>query len=283
MKWYSKYLPVFEKPLDFSETERINLIRANLKKLQSDNPLVSVVVIAHNEEQRLLACLWSLSESLTSYPIEIIGVDNNSSDRTAEIYEVVGIPWYFEEKKGPGYARSCGSIHAKGRYYVCIDSDTIYPQKYIETLVSRLHKKGVVAVSSLWSFMPDERFPAWKLNIFEFSRDLNLLLQSFKRPELCVRGMVFAYNHEYGKKAGYRCDIIRGEDGMMAFELKQYGKIDFIWDRKARAITSNSMLYAQGGLFNAYIIRVKMALTRIRGYFVKSKEYKNMDSNLIKK
>lgn len=282
MKWYSKYLPVFEQPFDSSNAELIENIRSRLKRLQSDQPLVSVVIIAHNEEQRLLACLWSLSESKTHYPIEFIGVDNNSSDRTSEVYNALGIPWYLEEKKGPGYARSCGSIHAKGKYYVCIDSDTMYPPMYIETLVSRLEKAGVVAVSSLWSFVPDKRFPAWKLHIFEFARDLNLWIQSFKRPELCVRGMVFAYNHVYGKKIGYHCNIIRGEDGMLAFELKQYGKIDFVWNRKARAITSNSMLYAQGGLFNAYRIRMKIAWKRAKGYFVKSNEYKNMDSNMIK-
>lgn len=282
MKWYKKYLPVFEKPYDATNTVVIEEVKTKLKKLQCSQPLVSVVVIAHNEDQRLLACLWSLSDNCTTYPIEIIGVENNSSDRTADIFEASGIPWYFEEQKSCGYARNCGRMHAKGKYYICIDSDTMYPPLYIETLVRMLEKPGIVAVSSLWSFLPEKRFPAWKLVIYESLRDINLWFQSFKRPELSVRGMVFAYNLEFGKNVDYRCDIIRGEDGMMAFGLKQYGKIAFVRSRKARAMSSSNTLRNQGSLFHAYSIRLSLAIKRLRGYFMKSEFYKDQDSNLIK-
>lgn len=40
-------------------------------------------------EKHLLACLWSLSEMQCKYPVEIIGVDNESKDRTAEIFQAV--------------------------------------------------------------------------------------------------------------------------------------------------------------------------------------------------
>jgi glycosyltransferase involved in cell wall biosynthesis len=282
MKWYSKYLSVFEKPFDDNNTATIQEVRTKLQKLQSNQPLVSVVVIAHNEEQRLLACLWSLSESTTSYPLEIIGVENNSSDRTAAVFEASGIPWYFEEKKSCGHARNCGRMHAKGKYYICIDSDTMYPPLYIEMLVRKLEKPGIVAVSSLWSFVPDKKFPTWQLFLYEKARDLNLWLQSFNRPELSVRGMVFAYNLEYGRKIEYRCDIIRGEDGMMAFGLKKYGKIAFVRNKKARAMSSSNILYAQGSMYNAIKIRLKLVWKRLSCYFVKATIYKDQDTNLIK-
>lgn len=282
MKWYSKYLSVFEKPFDPSQVELFQEIRTNLEKLQSNNPVVSVVVIAHNEETRLLSCLWSLSNQKTKYPMEIIGVENNSSDRTADVFRASGIPWYFEEKKSCGYARNCGRMHARGKYYICIDSDTMYPPLYIEKLVDKLEEPGIVAVSSLWSFVPDKQFPAWKLYIYETLRDISLWLQSYKRPELSVRGMVFAYNLEFGRKVDYRCDIKRGEDGAMAFGLKKYGKIAFVRDRKARAISSSDTLRAQGGLFTAYQIRLKLLFKNIRGYFTKLDYYKDEDSNMIK-
>ena len=83
-----------------------------------------------------------------------------------------------------GYARRCGLNHARGKYYICIDSDTMYPKKYIETLVKTLEKPDTVAVSSLWSYIPDKQHPWLAVKIYEFLRDLHLLLQSFKRPEL---------------------------------------------------------------------------------------------------
>ena len=49
--------------------------------------------------------------------------------------------------------------------------------------------------------------------------------------------MVFAYRIEEGKKVGFRVDIKRGEDGSLALGLKKYGKLFFLHNKKARAIT----------------------------------------------
>ena len=62
MAWYKKYLSVYNKPFISSNQTEIQFITNKLKKLQSKNPLVTVSVIAYNEEKNLLACLWSLSE-----------------------------------------------------------------------------------------------------------------------------------------------------------------------------------------------------------------------------
>lgn len=87
MIWYSKYLQVYEKPFAEAPVSVIEEVRQNIAKLQSDEPLVSVSIIGYNEEKHLLACLWSLSEMQCKYPVEIIGVDNESKDCTAEIFQ----------------------------------------------------------------------------------------------------------------------------------------------------------------------------------------------------
>ena len=91
--WYDKYLTIYGKP--FSEVPQyiIDETRERLAALQSKEPLASIVVIGYNEETHLQACLWAISEIKCKYPIEIIGVDNDSKDRTAEIYEKSGIPY----------------------------------------------------------------------------------------------------------------------------------------------------------------------------------------------
>jgi len=282
MNWYTKYLPVYEKPFSEASKEAILEVNEKLKELVCENPIVSVVVIAHNEEKRLLSCLWSLSETTCKYPLEIIGVDNNSTDRTAEVFESVGLKYYTELQKSCGYARRCGLEHAKGKYYICIDSDTMYPPKYIETLVDELMKPGIVAVSSLWSYIPDKDHPWWGLKIYEFLRDIHLFIQSFKRPEYSVRGLVFAYEIEYGRKVGYRVDIKRGEDGSMAFGLKKYGKIAFVKKRRARAVTGYGTVGSDGSLFNSFKVRLIKYTKGYSKYFTSVKEIKDEDSNLIK-
>ena len=62
MAWYSKYLSIYEKPFSEVPDDVIISTRERLAAMQSDNPLVSIVVIAYNEEKHLQACLWALSE-----------------------------------------------------------------------------------------------------------------------------------------------------------------------------------------------------------------------------
>jgi glycosyltransferase involved in cell wall biosynthesis len=283
MRWYKKYLPVFEKPFAEAPAEIVDQIKERLAKLQSDKPVASVVVIAYNEEQRLLSCLWSLSDTKCKYPIEIFGVDNNSKDRTQDVYRAAGVRFYNETKQSCGYARNRGLQEAKGKYYICIDSDTMYPPDYIENHIKQLEKPGVVASSALWSYVTGREYPPLFMFFYELLRDVHLFFQSFKRPELSVRGLVFAYNIEYGKKVGYRVDIIRGEDGSMALGLKKFGKIKFIRSRKSRAVTGTSTLKSDGNVFRSFRRKIMASLKNAGGYFISRDIYKDEDSNMVKK
>ena len=199
------------------------------------------------------------------------------------MFEATGIPVYFEEKKSCGYARRCGLNHARGKYYICIDSDTMYPPHYIETMITGLQKPGVIAVSSLWSFMPDTNHSKWGLKMYELLRDLYIRAIYLNRPERGVRGMVFAYIAEYGRKVGYRVELVRGEDGSMALGLRKYGKIKLITSRKARALTASNTLDADGSLFDSFKVRVTRALKNFNFFFTKqTKPSQDEESNLIK-
>lgn len=157
VKWYKTYLEVYGKSFDEISDDSIRKVKRQLKERQNDSPLVSVVLIAHNEERHLISCIWSLSENHCHFPIEIIAVNNNSTDKTEEVLKSLGVTYYNETKKGPGYARQCGLDHAKGKYHICIDADTLYPPHYIETHVKYLMNPKVACTFSLWSFMVDER------------------------------------------------------------------------------------------------------------------------------
>lgn len=141
--WYDRYLSIYGKGLDELPDTVLDEINNNLARQQSEEPLVSVVVIAYNEERRLPACLWSLSELQTKYPIEILGVNNNSKDRTEEVYRRLAIPYFNEPKQSPGFARRCGLEHARGKYHFCVDADTFYPPLYVDLMMTKLTLPGV--------------------------------------------------------------------------------------------------------------------------------------------
>lgn len=156
------------------------------------------------------------------YPVEIIGVDNESKDRTAEIFQACGVPYYTETQHSCGFARLCGLSHAKGKYHINIDSDTMYPPKYVELMVNALERPGIVAACSLWSYIPDETHPWLGLKVYETARDVHLWMQSFKRPELSVRGLVLL--------------IVRNMQREQAFVLISFVEKTVIW----RYSSSNS-------------------------------------------
>lgn len=282
MYWYQKYLSVYEKPYEEVPMSVVGEIKEKLARLQSVSPLVTVSVIAYNEEKHLLSCLWSLSEMQCRYPVEIIGVDNDSSDSTADIFKDVGIPYYTERKHSCGYARQCGLSHARGKFHINIDADTMYPVRYVETMVEAMLSPRVVGVCSSWSYIQDAHHSRLGLRVYEFSRDFYLWIQHFKRPELSVRGLVFAYDTALARKIGIRTDIIRGEDGSLALGLKRYGKIKFIHKRRARAVTGFGTVGADGSFFNSFKVRFIKAVKSIGGVFTRKEIYEDSDDNIIK-
>ena len=279
--WYNKYLSIYGKSPDEIPCNLWEEIKGKLAERQSDSPLVSVVVIAYNEERRLAACLWSLSELQTKYPIEILGVNNNSKDRTEEVYKRLGLPYYNESKQSPGFARQCGLEHARGKYHFCIDADTFYPHEYVDLMMTKLTRPNVSCVSSFWSFFPDENHSRYGLFLFELIRDMFLFIQHFKRPELCVRGMVFAFNVDYAKKVTIRTDIRRGEDGSLALSLKPYGKIAFLYNRKVRPVTGYGTLGSQS-LWQSFIQHAKIQGRGLSRIFYKKDHYEDSEDNLVK-
>lgn len=281
MKWYSKYLTIFEKPFEEVSDEVKKEIKDKLAAVQSENPLVSVVLIAYNEANRISSCLWSLSENKFDFPIEILVVNNNSVDATENVLKTLGATYFNESKKGPGHARQRGMDEARGKYHVCIDADTMYPPLYIQTHVNALMKPNVSCTYGLWSFIPDENHSSFGLWFYETLRDIHLRIQAIKRPELCVRGMVFSFVTEYGREIGFRTDIRRGEDGSLALALKPRGKLVFITSRKARVMTGNATLNADGSLTNSFKIRIAKAFKGFTGLFSKKKDYQDEDSNLL--
>lgn len=279
--WYDKFMSVYGKPFHEVPQEVVGGIRERLARLQSHQPLASIVVIAYNEEYRLAACLWSLSLLETDIPIEILGVNNNSTDKTEEVYRAVGLPFYNETRQSPGFARQCGLQHARGKYHFFIDADTLYPSCYVDKMMEKLQKQGVSCVGTFWSFYPDEAHSAFSLFWFELVRDAFLWVQHFKRPELNIRGMTFAFNADYARLCTIRTDIRRGEDGSLALSLKRFGKIAFLYDRKARPVTGYGTIGSQS-MWQSFVSHVKIQLKGITRILHSTDHYEDAEDNLVR-
>lgn len=243
---------------------------------------VTVVIIAYNEEKRILPCIKSLMEQHTELSYEVIVVNNASTDNTQQIIDKTGVKSVYQPLKGVGHARQAGLDVAKGRYLFTADADTIYPPYYIDTMVKYLKKANVSAAFTFCKFLPDGNKSRFSLAVYEMFRNIVVRLKSIKRPELAAGGASMAFVTEYGRKIGFRTHIRRGEDGAMILGLKEYGKVKLVTDKKAFVYTTSRTLDSDGGFIRLIFMRISRELKRFFIYFSQQKEYEDQDYNLMK-
>ena len=96
---------------------------------------VSVVVPAYNEEFLLPACLEALRAQDYGGEIELIVVDNASTDRTAMVARRFGVTLVEEPKRGYCSALIAGFARATGEIIAMTDADSIAPRDWVSRLV----------------------------------------------------------------------------------------------------------------------------------------------------
>ncbi len=267
--WASESWMDYQKPEDVPD-EFYDEINRNLDAVQNkDSPLLTIIIAAWNEEVNILRCLYSLSKNKTSYPFDIIVVNNNSTDRTQETLDRLHIKSLFELKQGCGPARQQGQEKAKGKYILLADADCIYPPDWIELMASKLITDGTVCVYGRYSFIAPRGKSRIKYAAFEWAKDLVAEIRHINRPHLNAFGISMGYVREYGLKAGYIDRNIRGDDGRLCFDMMQYGKVRQVRSSKSRVWTGARTLERDGSFFNALVIRLVKEILQLPRYFAK--------------
>lgn len=116
-------------------------------------PRFSVVVPALDEERYIGDCLQSLADQDFAGDIEIIVVDNNSSDATAVVARGFGATVVHEERPGVCWARQRGTALARGEFVVSTDADTTFAPDWLSRIDEVLTQHpSCVAVGGPCSF-----------------------------------------------------------------------------------------------------------------------------------
>ncbi len=93
--------------------------------MRADGTSVSVVVPAYNEETRIAATLASIFAQ-TQPPLEIVVIDDGSTDRTAEIAARAGVRVVSQPNAGISAARNRGFAESRGDYVALLDADDLW-------------------------------------------------------------------------------------------------------------------------------------------------------------
>jgi len=121
------------------------------EKYRSNEPFISVVVPAYNEELRLsttLALMWrSLRRRFSQF--ELIVVNDGSNDGTAAVVEAysrnrqeVSLISY-PVNRGKGYAVRQGVLASRGQYVLLCDADLSTPIREVEKLLRAMEQYDI--------------------------------------------------------------------------------------------------------------------------------------------
>lgn len=109
---------------------------------------VSVIVPAYNESAGIEAAVRSIAAS--THPVEIIVVDDGSTDGTADIVEALGLPGVIlirKENGGKPSALNAGLVAASHDIVVMVDGDTVFEPATVHALIQPFADPRVGAIS----------------------------------------------------------------------------------------------------------------------------------------
>ena len=137
---------------------------------------ITVVIPCLNEEEGIVEVLTRLP----SFVDEVIVVDNDSTDRTAELAQQHGARVIHEKVRGYGRAYKTGLLEARGDIIVTLDGDHSYPVDAISYLLEIFRRSRV-------RFLSASRFPLKNRSAMSFKHWVGNKLLSLALSLLYLR------------------------------------------------------------------------------------------------
>jgi glycosyltransferase involved in cell wall biosynthesis len=264
--------------LDFKnkQNQGTEYIKESYQKLLKENGGsvdVSIIIPAYNEEKNILEVLYSLTQNKSSKSIEIIVVDNNSTDNTNAFVKATGVRCVEEKIQSITAARNAGLANAKGKYVLNADADSIYPPNWVELMVNPLIKNNkAVVVYGRYSFIPNANISRFSYFLYETIGDIKKWIEGIlKDKAVNVFGCNSGYRREQGIEVeGYNHPPGTNEDGWLALKLRNqnFGKLHYV--SASTVWTSDRRLNFDSGF-------IKIILTRIKQFFSRKPVQQRID------
>ncbi|MBW2970772.1 glycosyltransferase [Candidatus Woesearchaeota archaeon] len=205
-------------------------------KADSDlkEPMISVVIPAHNEQNFIKACLLSLKNQSFELPYEVIVVDNNCTDSTVEIANSFRVRIVKERTPGISAAREAGTAAAKADIIAQIDADSIADKKWLaeiyRTLKSNPKIVGVAGPSFDEGWTRSRRNRAVDFFVFKICATI-IRNTPFRGHNIAFR------KSAWQKSGGYRPEVQYLDDVDFGRRLRKTGKI--LYNPNQKVLTSS--------------------------------------------
>ncbi|HEY1607254.1 MAG TPA: glycosyltransferase [Allosphingosinicella sp.] len=236
---------------------------------QARSPTISLIIPAYNEEGYLPACLEAVMRNVAGKALEIIVVDNDSTDGTKQVIErYPAVTYVFEPRKGITRARQRGFLASSGDILAYVDADTHPPAGWIEQIRQQFGtREDLACLSGPYSFydlsgIPDMISTGW----FVAARMLS------KITGYLVIGGNFAIRRDVLEKMGGFDSAIEfyGEDVDVAKRASKHGKVlfspRFVMPTSGRRMKKQGFARMAGIYFANYLSMVFRNKPVTRGY-----------------
>ena len=221
---------------DESLQDECTWLSCKIKELQSDKPHWSIVFCAYNEEDYLIPTIKSISAISTTLPIEIIAVNNASTDRTREILEQCWVKVIDEKQKWLSYARNAWLEAAEWELIFQTDADTKVPSTWVDAHNRNYIDEGIWWVSWRIEFedvcMLYYLYRAWAISY-------HFLLGMIWKAPLCTWWANLSYRKEKVISMWWFtkwCD--NGEDILLFHKLSKVSKTVIDMSKKVNVLTN---------------------------------------------
>ncbi|MER6976889.1 bifunctional polysaccharide deacetylase/glycosyltransferase family 2 protein [Streptomyces carpinensis] len=199
---------------------------------------VSVIVPAYNEKECIANTLVSLARS--THPIEIVVVDDGSTDGTADIAESLGLPEVRvvrQPNAGKPAALNNGARHARYDLVVMMDGDTVFEPDTVRHLVQPFADPEVGAVAG--NAKVGNRttlIGAWQHIEYVMGFNLDRRMYDLLRCMPTIPGAIGAFRREAVLQAGGMSEDTLAEDTDITIALHRAGW-RVVYQEHARAWT----------------------------------------------
>jgi glycosyltransferase involved in cell wall biosynthesis len=103
---------------------------------------VSIIIPVYNAEKTLRKCILSLLNSEFNRKLEIIVVDDGSTDNSMATISDLDVRRFSQENKGAATARNHGARNAKSNIIIFVDSDVIFFKDTLQKIYLRMIDKS---------------------------------------------------------------------------------------------------------------------------------------------
>ncbi|OON72659.1 bi-functional transferase/deacetylase [Streptomyces tsukubensis] len=207
---------------------------------------VTVLVPAYNEAKCVVSTVTSLAAS--DHPLEVIVVDDGSTDGTADLVEQLGLPDVHvvrQANAGKPAALNNGLAHASHEIVVMMDGDTVFEPSTVRELVRPFGDPRVGAVAGNAKVgNRDSLIGAWQHIEYVMGFNLDRRMYDILRCMPTIPGAVGAFRRGALRRVGGLSDDTLAEDTDVTMALHRDGW-RVVYAEKARAWTEAPESVAQ--------------------------------------